>query len=144
MPFDELVHIEVGGKIDFEPRVYKPVSVEPFEEVVSVTQPSNSDSALAGMRSGEEPPMSDIRVLWRGGVFDPTGYAEETRTFLLPLSRRIRNLRAESVVWIPNSAPLPESTHRTLDRLLSAKLPAPYIEVINLPPSKPHNVTSQS
>ena len=135
MPFDELVHIEVGGKIDFEPRVYKPVSVEPFEEVVSVAQPSNSDSALVGMRAGEEIPTSDIRVLWRGGIFDPTGYAEETRTFLLPLSRRIRNLRAEGVVWIPNSAPLPESTHRTLDRLLSANLPAPYIEVINLPPS---------
>lgn len=132
MAFDELVHIEVGGAIDQHSG--KPIRVEPFEEIVPMerlsTLPLVSDLVL----EDDTCLNNSVRLTWRGGIFDPTGYASEGRAFLLPLSRRLRHIRAENVVWISRQTPLPEREYRILDRLLTTVITAPYIEVVDLPP----------
>lgn len=71
------------------------------------------------------------RVAWSAPLFDPSGYADEARTFVLGLDQLGVPIRVEPTPWGNRLAELEAEERRRLDRLQRVAPPAgdPYVRV---------------
>jgi glycosyltransferase involved in cell wall biosynthesis len=75
--------------------------------------PQNLDEVLDVMRGQiamlrAQRPILPLGIIWRSPVWDPSGYADDSRTFLKALSRGSRPLSVEDIRWSSQECVLPE------------------------------------
>ncbi len=112
-----------------------PIRIEPFERVVT-------SEGEGRKRAGRDaPPLmpkmtrnKTLQVVWRSPILDASGYGDEARSFVLPLSRRLQHLRLDDVDWLPQQVPLEKEEHQTLERLRRTRLTPPFLEVVHQMP----------
>jgi glycosyltransferase involved in cell wall biosynthesis len=75
-------------------------------------------------------------VLWRGPLFGASGYAQESREFVLGLDALGVRVRAEDVPLGPHRSPLEPSTERRLRELTGAQVDSGAIRIEHGPPSR--------
>jgi glycosyltransferase involved in cell wall biosynthesis len=90
--------------------------------------PASLDDVLAVMREQLDAmrapaPKLPLGILWRSPVWDPSGYADECRTFLKALARGDRPLRLEDIRWSAQECELPEAEAALLRALARVERP---------------------
>lgn len=105
-----------------------PVRIERFRE------------AVAARRRGAIPPLPEVQqneslqVVWRSPTLDASGYGDASRSFFLPLSRRVCHLRLDDMDWMPQKVPLGQHERALIARLQETVLKPPYLEIVNNQP----------
>jgi glycosyltransferase involved in cell wall biosynthesis len=133
--------VEQGKKI-FPPRAFfsRPQTPEPLwqewpiriERYADVVQAGDADLSprLPRARRREVP-----RVVWKSPVFEASGYGDEARAFLLPLTRRLQHLQIDATDWLPQRVPVDRAEQRCLAPHLDTSVAPPYVEVVQHMPS---------
>jgi glycosyltransferase involved in cell wall biosynthesis len=94
----------------------------------SASIPANLDDVLGVMREQltmlrRKTPELPLGIVWRSPVWDPSGYADECRTFLKALARGSRPLRLEDIRWSSQECELPDAEKALLRSLTRAERP---------------------
>jgi glycosyltransferase involved in cell wall biosynthesis len=90
--------------------------------------PESLDEVLALMRDQLDAlraptPTMPLGIVWRSPIWDPSGYADECRTFLKALARGERPLRLEEIRWSSQQCELPPSEQALFRALSRAERP---------------------
>jgi FkbM family methyltransferase len=85
--------------------------------------------ALAGCRAAA--PALPLGIVWRGPIWDPSGYADESRSFVKGLAAGERPLAVEDLHWADAECELPVGDKILLKALLNAKRPAYTATITN-------------
>jgi len=64
----------------------------------------------------KESPSNNYQVLWNAPIFDNSGYADESRNFIMGLNREGVNLKLNPITWSNSVAELPQQTKRVLEK----------------------------
>lgn len=86
-------------------------------------------SALAECRASA--PQLPLGVVWRGPVWDPSGYADESRSFVKALAAGEREFAVEDLHWADAICDLPVGESRLLKALLNGRRPAYTATITN-------------
>jgi len=106
----------------------------------SVSVPPNLDAViqlmaheLTTLQSRE--PQLPLGIVWRSPIWDPSGYADDSRLFLKSLAKADRELAAEEILWSDATCVLPEPDTTLLRALARCKRPAFTATITNCIPT---------
>jgi len=88
-------------------------------------RPTGADEKMRlapGKDAGASSAVSFPQVIWRAPIFDPSGYADEARQFVLGLNTFGVRVQLESLAWSHSKADLPLREVETLQRLTATRL----------------------
>jgi glycosyltransferase involved in cell wall biosynthesis len=97
--------------------------------------PDSTDTQQPGLSLSAPEPPERPEVLWHGPLFDPSGYAEEGREFVLGLhaiGTRIRTLPVND--WCPRRVDLGAAESGVLDRLVATAVDGADTTVLHMTP----------
>lgn len=107
-----------GGGVDFSGA---PASLDEVFDTMA--------SALAQCRASA--PRLPLGIVWRGPVWDPSGYADESRSFIKALAAGDRALAVEDIHWAKAECELPAIEKTLLKSLLNARRPHSTATITN-------------
>lgn len=73
-------------------------------------------------------------LLWQAPIFDPSGYADEARNFLLGLDSLGADVKAFPLNWSPRIAPLSEDEAARLHAMTARELSGDFVNLIHIFP----------
>lgn len=82
---------------------------------------------LAALRSPN--PRLPLGIVWRAPIWDPSGYAEDSRAFLKALAQGDRELAADEIHWSDATCTLPDAEVALLKTLTRCRRP-PFVAAI--------------
>ena len=91
------------------------------------------NDSLAEFRASS--PKLPLGIVWRGPIWDPSGYADESRTFIKSLSQGDRELRIDDIHWASAECTIPASDRALYKALMRATRPAHSASITNCIPT---------
>src|SRR5258707_11601893 len=88
---------------------------------------------MAKRRSAVEPAVPAL--VWSSPLFDPSGYADEARNFLLGLNRLGIRARANPITWNPRTVDLAPDDGQVLHELTQTPVEPGYMHVQHIFPT---------
>lgn len=91
------------------------------------------EDELSVLRSQE--PQLPLGIVWRSPIWDPSGYADDSRLFLKSLAGDEREVAAEEIPWSHATCQLPDSDATLLRTLARCKRPGFAAAITNCIPT---------
>ncbi len=126
--FSHAKMLDVGGARSGGPAEAGTPTTFAERKATMATVPPSLDAVLEVMR-GEldslraERPQLPLGIVWRSPVWDPSGYADDSRAMLMSLACGERAVAAEEIHWSDAACSLPADETALLRSLLRAKRP---------------------
>lgn len=97
-----------------------------------------------GSGIGQNVSHQNSTLLWNAPIYDPSGYADEARNFVLSLDNHSIPLKINPINWSSKEAKLPQTMLERISRLTGTVLSSEFINIMHIfPPYFQKNATAR-